>query len=52
MGQAIPEQDLDETLANVSTNPTPQQDGASVPLRNGEENSSSETAQQIDTVEV
>jgi hypothetical protein len=33
MGQKIPEQNLDETLASASINPTPPQDGASVPLR-------------------
>jgi hypothetical protein len=31
MGQAIPEHDSDETLASVSTNPTPQQDGVPEP---------------------
>jgi hypothetical protein len=37
MGRAVPEKNSDETLASASTNPTPQQDGATEALRDDKE---------------
>ena len=43
MGQEIPERNSDETLTSAPINPTPQQDGASLPLRDNKQSIVPET---------
>jgi hypothetical protein len=51
MGQEIPEQDSDQTLASASTNPTPPQDGGPEPLRDDKQLIVPETVKAGDDVQ-